>query len=474
MNVLLIYAKAQDLAEMASTEHEEQGKIREYSRDDLQLPLGIAYLGAVLEKEGIPVRLKDDSIQNEEEILESIQWADFVGVSALTPNAPRALEWAKKVKTIDSSIIVAAGGPHATSSPDYFLKTEWVDYVVRWEGEEAIVELIRALESKADDFSGIKNLCYKSGEKILRNRKRPFIKDLDAIPHPARHLLPMAPYFDALGFKSTLTWSSRGCPFLCTYCNKHMNPCVFRARSAPNVVDEMELLIKDYGVEHIQFIDDYFSGDIDRIYTICKEIKKRNVGVEWSCEVRMDSVSDLKLLRTMRKAGCVKCHIGIESGSQRTLDRMRKDQKVEDVIYGAKLMHQAGMFMKFFLLIGFPWETEEDFKATEDMIYKAKPHMIAVSILNPLPSTQVYREIKKAGKLVENFNLEHYHYYHCKPSFHHDKFTFEELKAHRDRITDKYLTWFRSPEQTKKRKMEKLYFLCTHPGALVDRILFGA
>jgi radical SAM superfamily enzyme YgiQ (UPF0313 family) len=473
MHVLLIYAKAQYLSQAAEEEHRTQSRVREYSRDDLQLPLGIAYLGAILEREKIPVRLKDDSIQDDDEIREAIRWADVVGISALTPNAPRALYWAQETKSIDSAKVVVVGGPHATSIPAYFLDTEFVDFVVRWEGEESLVELVRALESGSQDFSAIGGIGFRGENGHVFTRKRPWIKDLDAIPHPARHLLPMEPYFEGLGFKSLLFWSSRGCPFMCTYCNKQMNPCNFRARSARNVVDEMELVIKDYGVEHVQFIDDYFSGDRDRIHAICREIRQRRLKIEWSCEVRMDSVLDYHLLRTMRKAGCVKCHIGIESGSQRTLDGIRKEQKVEDVIEGAKVFHQAGMFMKFFLLIGFPWETEEDIKATEAMIYKAKPHMIAISILNPMPGTKVYKDIQKAGKLVNDFNLENYHYYHCKPAFNHDHFTYDELKAHRDRITDEYLSWFYSPEQFRSRKRDKLAFYITHPGAVLERLLSG-
>ena len=472
MQVLLIYAKAQYVADAAREEHEAEGVVREYSRDDLQMPLGITYLAAVLEREGIPVSLKDDSIQDDAEIEAAIATADVVGLSALTPNAPRALYWASLIKERHPEKIVVAGGPHATSCPEYFLESGQVDYVVRWEGEESFVELIRALE-RDEPPESIKNLGFrKDGESVL-TRKRPFIKDLDAIPHPARHLLPMEPYFEALGFKSALTWSSRGCPFLCTYCNKQMNPCVFRGRSAPNVVEEMELLIADYGVEHIQFIDDYFSGDRARIEAICAEIHRRGVKVEWSCEVRMDSVLDYKLLRTMRKAGCVKCHIGIESGSQRTLDLMRKDQRVEDVIRGADLLHQAGMFMKFFLLIGFPWETEEDIRATEAMIYRARPHMIAVSILNPMPGTKIFRDIRKAGKLLPDFSLENYHYYHCKPAFVHDHFTYDELKAHRDRITDEYITWFRSSGQVRRRRLRKSLFYLTRPAAFLDRIRSG-
>jgi radical SAM superfamily enzyme YgiQ (UPF0313 family) len=375
---------------------------------------------------------------------------------------------------MDPSKIVIAGGPHATSVPQYFLETDHVDFVVRWEGEEAIVELLRAFESGTKDFSHIEGIGFRgdNGSPVL-TPKRPWIEDLDAIPHPARHLLPMQPYFDALGFKSLLTWSTRGCPYHCTYCNKQMNPYKFRARSARNVVDEMELVIKEYGVEHIQFIDDYFSGDVDRMYAICDEIRRRKVKVEWSIEVRMDNVSDYKLLRTLRKAGCIKCHIGIESGSQRSLDLMRKDQKVEDVIEGARICHQAGMFMKFFLLIGFPWETEEDFKATEDMIYKAKPHMVAISILNPMPGSKIYYDIQKAGNLVEDFNLEDYHYYHCKPAYKHDQFTWEELKEIRDRITDRYINWFRSPEQIRARRLRKLGFYLTHPFSFMDRVISG-
>ncbi len=273
MRVLLIYAKAQYLADAAREEHLTQGKVREYSRDDLQMPLGIIYLAAVLERETIPVQCKDDSVQDDREIKEAIRWADVVGISALTPNAPRALEWAREVKAIDPSKVVIMGGPHATSEPAYFLQTAYVDFVVRWEGEEVLPQLLRAIESKTKDFSSVGNLAYNGDKGILYTRKRPWIKNLDALPHPARHLLPMQPYFDALGMKSLLTWSSRGCPYLCTYCNKQMNPCVFRARSARNVVDEMEQVIQEYGVEHIQFIDDYFSGDRQRIRDICHEIR---------------------------------------------------------------------------------------------------------------------------------------------------------------------------------------------------------
>ena len=129
--------------------------------------------------------------------------------------------------------------------------------------------------------------------------------------------------------------------------------------------------------------------------------------------------------------------------------------------------------MKFFLLIGFPWETEDDLRATEEMIYRAKPNMIAISILNPMPGTKIYRDLEKAGKLVPDFDLENYHYYHCKPAFIHDHFTWDELKAHRDRITDAYLGWFYSPEQFRRRRRDKLAFYLSHPAAALDRVLSG-
>lgn len=470
MKVLFIYAKQPDIREKAASEAERLGVIREYARDDVQMPLGTLWMAAVVEKAGIPVEVRDDAVHTEEEILEALGRADVVGVSALTPNAPRGKHWCRVAKAQGKKVLI--GGPHATSCPEYFLDEENgpADVAVRHECEDRILDIIQRIDDEAAlrEMKGI-TFRTKSGE-IVKAPDAALPRDLDRIPFPARHLVPVERYFRALGFRGILAMTSRGCPWNCIYCNKEMSPRKYRVHSPKYSVDELEMVVKEYRVEHLQWIDDLFTGDRDRVFAICDEVRRRKLHtkVSWAVEARVDTV-DYPMLRAMKRAGCSKIHYGVESGSPRSLKMMKKKATVEDIVKAATITRQARLYQKFFILIGFPWETMEDIKATEDMFRKAQPNMIAVSLLNPMPGTEVYDTLLREGKLTSHDWSEH-HYYHRGEVFKHEHFTNEELKEIRERMTTDYMRFFHSPQQRAWRKLQQAKFFVTHPMEGAQRV----
>lgn len=391
-------------------------------------PLGICYLAAMLEKEGLPVKLLDCAIASEHEVVNGIKWADVVGISAPTVLASRALLLAKYAK--ERAKIVIVGGPHATLQPEFFLKSGYVDFVVRGEGEYTLLELLRAI----DQLNGLmhtKGISYVKNGKVIHNPERPLIKNLDEIPFPARHLLPLQRYFRYqklfMGGPSPRLRmiTSRGCPFSCIFCAKEIFGRFYRSRSPCNVVDEMDLLFDRYGVKYIDFVDDIFTINKQRTLELCNEIIRRGLHekISWSCETRVDLV-DYQLLVNMRKAGCKEIFFGVESGSQRILNTLNKGFSVEQIRGAIKAAKRAGLIVNCFLIIGTPSETIQDIELTKNLIFTTKPDYIGVSIFTPLPGTRAFEMLK--DKLYDEISLDNFSYSN-NLIFRHENFSREYI-----------------------------------------------
>jgi anaerobic magnesium-protoporphyrin IX monomethyl ester cyclase len=230
---------------------------------------------------------------------------------------------------------------------------------------------------------------------------QPWIKDLDSLPFPARHLLPMDKY-TILGKKSTIgnIISSRGCPFYCTFCESSLLfGRMFRARSPKNVVDEMKQLINEYHPKTIEFSDDLFTLNMKRTETICDEIRRRGLDIPWACSSRVDTVSR-SLLRKMKKAGCILIYYGVESGSQRVLNLMRKHIKIEQIIKAIKWTKEVGIEILASFIIGFPGETREDMQKTIAFAKRLDVDYAQFSFATPYPGTELYQMAKEKGLLL--------------------------------------------------------------------------
>ncbi len=370
-------------------------------------PLGLGYLAAVLRKDGFKVQIIDDLVEklSLERILRKIKDSQIVGITSTTATFNAALRYAQYIKEKIGSFIIL-GGVHVTFRPFDALKHNFVDAVCVGEGEETIVEVARSVDG-GEGLDGIRGVIFREGERIVRNEPRGFIENLDSLPFPAFDLMPLEKY-TLLGQKLEQfpMITSRGCPFACRYCSSsQFFGRKFRARSAENVVDEMEWLIEEFGAKQIAFGDDTFTLNKKRVIEICNEIKRRGLDVEWSCSSRVDTIS-YELLKKMSEAGCRVIYYGVESANEEILNKYYKKRiNFEDVKKAVEFAKKVGIEVVCSFIIGAPSETREDIKRTLRLAIKLGPDYAQFSILTPYPGTEIYNEAKEKGLiLTENFD----------------------------------------------------------------------
>lgn len=293
-------------------------------------PLGILYVAASLEKNGYEVAVLDAELHELgiEETVQRIEKIrpDIVGITCSTSNFYRCVALSKKLKErLDAAIIL--GGPHTSVMPKEILKEKEIDFIVIGEGDLTTVELLNALKD-GRELKNIKGIGYKEAGEIKINEKAEFIKNLDELPFPARHLVDLRTYEPSPNhYKETpytTMVASRGCPFACTFCNSSaIWRQRYRQRSVGNVIEEIKFLIKEYGIKDIGFWDDVFGINKKWINEFCNALKQQGIKINWSCEMRVDGV-DKETLKNMKEAGCWCIFYGVESMEQDILDAIEK------------------------------------------------------------------------------------------------------------------------------------------------------
>lgn len=398
-------------------------------------PLGLGYLGSVLENNNIEVKIVDCllegwhnrskmtediiriglSFEQIEDIIRSYG-PDIVGVNNLftkqRENAHKIYAIAKK---IDENIITIAGGAHPTAMPEMVLSDQKLDYVVLGEGEESIIELIRTVENKSD-FSVLDGIGYRENGNIRILPKTKFIENLDSIPFPARHLLNMEKYFGLKAshgerrherFSPIIT--SRGCAAKCTFCTAYkVWGRQFRTRSPENVIAEMRHIKEKYGIEEIMFEDDNVTLNPKRAEIIFDKMIEENIDIKWDTPngVAAWTLSE-NLIYKMKKSGCYQINFALESGNQYVLDNIiKKPLNLEKVKPLVKYAKKIGLDASIFLVIGMPGETEkqmwDSFHMAADLdIYR--PH---ISVATPYPGSELYEMCKDKGYLKDDFSLD--------------------------------------------------------------------
>jgi anaerobic magnesium-protoporphyrin IX monomethyl ester cyclase len=363
-----------------------------------QPPLGLAFLAAALERHDYEVRLFDmPALGLSEKTIPKVinrERPDFVGITAMTPSMGSALNVAKKVKASDESIIVGLGGPHATVLPEKTLEAaQDLDIIIRGEGEQTIVELMKALQEGTDLMDQVLGITYRKGNCIKSNPIRPPILDMDSLPFPAFNLLPMEKYrlHPPFGRRTPAMpiITSRGCPYRCIFCSKSVFGKKYRANSPSYVVDEILFLKQKFGIEEIKFYDDSFTLDRKRIFEICRLLKKEKIDIKWTCETRVNLVNS-DLLRVMKDAGCYMIEYGVESGVQEILCNLKKDITLKETVEAFDSTHKLGIETVAYFMIGAPEETVETISKTIEFAKKLDPDFAQFSILTPLPGTELF------------------------------------------------------------------------------------
>jgi len=366
------------------------------------IPLGIAYLGAVAEKEGHEVTVIDCQAEKLDykgfrSRISRTQF-DVVGVTATTLLYKSAMQLVTIAKEVQPEAVTVVGGSHGTFWDENALNEyPSLDVVVRREGEQTFLELLGRLQSKKS-LTGVLGVTFRSGGKVARNADRPFLEDLDALPFPAHHLLPL----DSLKRMGKILFpliTSRGCVYWCDFCSTvRMFGRGYRMRSPKNVVDEMELVHDKYGVDQVTFYDDAFTVNRERVVKICEELHARKLDMTWDCGTRVDMV-DRELLKMMRGAGCIAVWLGVESGSQAMLGAMNKSIKLDQTRLAYKTAHEVGLMTIANTVLGFPGETEATAWETIRFIKELNPDDVGFYVATPYPGTPMYEQVKKNGWL---------------------------------------------------------------------------
>jgi len=397
------------------------------------IPLGIGYLAAILEKNGYDVNVIDcqalkltlNEVENE---LHKRQ-PDIVGLTSTTLTYKPALEIIKVAKKALPNCLTIIGGSHVTFWDEEALEEcPQLDVVVRKEGENTLLELVQRLEA-GKGFGDVLGITYRKDGKVVKTADRPYIEDLDSLPYPAFHLFPLK-QFNKYGNIIFPVMTSRGCVFWCEFCTAvRMFGRKYRMRSPKKVVDEIEYLYKKYGEKQYTFYDDAFTVDQARTKEICNEILRRGLNIKWDCETRVDMVSK-DLLQKMKDAGCIAVWYGVEAGSQKVRDAMKKGISTQQTLNAFKWTQEAGLIAVASIILGFPGETKETAWESVKLLEKINPDEIGIYIATPYPGTPMYDYVKKMGWLkIRDFNK----YDTATPTFESPTMSMEELREIHDK-----------------------------------------
>ena len=341
---------------------------------------------------------------------------DVVGISAPTVLINEAWHAAREAKA--RGAITILGGPHLTLQPHESIEKPEVDLVVRGEGEDALIEILRVLEDgKSVNDARLRNILGLSWRdatgRVMHNLERPLRPDLDNIPLPAYHLFkidrytnlqPLTDGLDPRARAYTIV-TSRGCPYKCTYCSKPITGDTWRARSVENVLNEWRILARDFHATEIGLTDDIWNLDLKRAKALCRAIidEKLNT-VPWVTVHGMKvNHTDLELFQLMKQAGCKRVGFGVESGDEEILKRVvKKSQTFDQVRAAFKNAQRAGLQTMGFFIFGMPHETEATMEKTIQLALELDPDLANFMIAAPFPGTELWKLVEKEGILFSH------------------------------------------------------------------------
>lgn len=375
-------------------------------------PLGLACLAAAMEEAGIEVKILDLVVSAYGPEMLDVLVKDFrpqiVGLTAVSMTFNHAVSVVADIKAIDPEIITIMGGPHVTfCASETLTQFAELDVVVCGEGERTIVELAQSVQNGAD-WKNIRGIVFRQGSGICVTEPRTLIQDLDSLPRPARHLLPLGRY-RALGMSISLT-TSRGCPFQCIYCvGRKMVGAKVRYRSASQIVDELEYLNR-LNFNQINIADDLFTANKKHCTAVCDEIIKRGLNLKWTSFARVDTISE-KLLAKMKSAGCKAVSFGIESGNPGILKTIKKGITLTQVIKAVELCTRTGITAHGSFLLGLPGETPQTLQETLVFSQKLKDKglVFGFHLLAPFPGTEVREKCAAYGLKILTDDWSQYH-----------------------------------------------------------------
>ncbi|MGI0053063.1 MAG: B12-binding domain-containing radical SAM protein, partial [Thermoplasmata archaeon] len=363
---------------------------------ELYPSLSLLTLAGYLRERGTEVRISDLTFARSAELVRREIRAfhpHLVGVHTKTLTMPRALAIAKLVREMGS--VPIAGGPDSTTRPEVYLEGGFAA-VVLGEGELTLQE---AAERAADGLplDGLAGVATLEAGTVRRGPPRPYLADLDALPLPAWDLLDMETYLARwqarTGERRAALLTSRGCPFDCSWCSKPTFGRTFRQQSPERVLAEVRALRSRYRVDYVRFCDDVFGIQRKWLERLLDGMVELRPTLAFECLARVDLLKP-ELLQRMKQAGLQRVYVGVESGSQKMLDRMNRGTRIAQIERVASELKLHGIRQYWFLMLGYPGETLEDVEATLKLFRRFRPEEYSVSIAVPLPGTRFYESVK--------------------------------------------------------------------------------
>ncbi|MGH8550185.1 MAG: B12-binding domain-containing radical SAM protein [Methylococcales bacterium] len=364
--------------------------------------LGLLYLAAAVRERGYQTAIIESDIEdlNPDEVADRIvrEKPDYVGITLFTVAVWQAARIARMVKKACPWIPIIVGGPHISSmSTETLERFPEFDLAVIHEGERVLPELLACLD-RGDNPEQVKGILWRNNGELLKTPPAPTINDLDNLPMPAWDLLLDFPkrYLPAIfdyprGPVATLA-ASRGCPFVCKFCDTSTFGAKVRANSPEMVFKMMKFLNEKFGIRHIQFVDDLFLASRIRTTALCDLIIANGLDMTWNCTARVDTVKP-GVLKRMKQAGCWEISFGLETGSNELLQQMDKAARVETSEQAVNWTHAAGIRCKGLFMLGYPGENSHTIAKTKAFVRRLPMTTMNLSKFTPYPGSPIYREL---------------------------------------------------------------------------------
>ncbi|MCL4455824.1 MAG: B12-binding domain-containing radical SAM protein [Nitrospirae bacterium] len=360
-------------------------------------PLGLGYIASYLRTYGHHnVEMYEPEAQglSYDDIAAIIKrfMPDIIGITCSTPNFLRAVELARVCKRYaDSKVVI--GGVHVSAVPEFIMEeySDCIDCIVIGEGEKTMLELANAYQDNSS-IENINGIAYKNDNKVIRNENRPYIEDLDSIPFPARDLIPQdifVPNMHNARYRNCSTiLTSRGCPFNCSFCAARIvSGKKYRMHSAEYVLEEMQMLKRDYKARQLIITDDTFTLNHARLEKICRGMIDKKLDLAWFCFSQVTTV-DRDILSLMKKAGCYSIGFGIESADEAILQKMGKPIAPEKAKETVRMANSLGIKTQAFYILGSYGETKEQMDRTIKFSQEVNATLAFYNMLVPFPGTK--------------------------------------------------------------------------------------
>jgi len=428
----------------------------------VQHPMSLVYLASYLDQQGFSAEIIDLEIEPFAVLEKRLQDSPplLVGISVMTPNMPAAAAICRLCVTL--GIRTVLGGPHPSALPEQTLAETGASFVISGEGEKPLTALVAALKA-GSDTGEIAGLTFRDCCGVRVNPVGELL-NLDELPMPNRRFLRLESYTGnttpGVLRHSAVIQTTRGCPYGCTFCASGViNRRTVRFRSMESVFAEIDD-INSLGFDHLTVEDDTFTLKPERVHALCNYLRQHHPHLTWDCDSRVDAVSD-ELLQAMKNSGCLKIAFGVESGSSRILQSIDKGITVEQVRRAFNLAEKHGIATGAFYMIGFPDETAEDIRATEQLMRETGPDYLGLYTVVPYPGTVIWEEMKRSG-LISGYDWQEYTIFSATPQWRTRHFTASELAGIRNRLFRAYYFSHRYilKRLRKLQNPEELAYLC--------------